>query len=39
MHNPETDSGGVLVGTVSEVGERFTDPPEPRATAWSPSPR
>ena len=29
LHNPETDSGGVLVGTVSEVGERFTDPPEP----------
>lgn len=29
MHNPETDSGGVLVGTVAEVGERFTDPPEP----------
>ena len=29
MHNPETDSGGVLVGTVAEVGESFSDPPEP----------
>ena len=28
MHNPETDSGGVLVGTVSDVGEHFTDPPQ-----------
>src|SRR3954451_23606965 len=28
MHNPETDSGGVALGTVTAVGERFTDPPE-----------
>jgi L-erythro-3,5-diaminohexanoate dehydrogenase len=26
MHNPETGSGGVLLGTVSAVGERVTDP-------------
>src|SRR5688572_17550919 len=25
LHNPETDSGGVLHGTVAEVGERFSD--------------
>jgi L-erythro-3,5-diaminohexanoate dehydrogenase len=28
MHNPETNSGGILVGTVTAVGERFCDPPE-----------
>lgn len=28
MHNPETDSGGVALGTVTAIGERFTDPPE-----------
>jgi L-erythro-3,5-diaminohexanoate dehydrogenase len=28
LHNPETDSGGVLLGTVSEVGDRFSEPPE-----------
>jgi L-erythro-3,5-diaminohexanoate dehydrogenase len=28
MHNPETDSGGVLTGTVSAVGERASSPPE-----------
>src|SRR4051812_33825373 len=27
MHNPDTDSGGVALGTVTAVGERFTDPP------------
>ena len=27
MHNPETDSGGVLLGTVTAVGDRFPDPP------------
>jgi L-erythro-3,5-diaminohexanoate dehydrogenase len=27
MHNPETGSGGVLLGTVSAIGERFADPP------------
>ena len=27
MHNPETDSGGVLLGTVAAVGERFGSPP------------
>jgi L-erythro-3,5-diaminohexanoate dehydrogenase len=27
MHNPETGSGGVLLGAVSAVGERFADPP------------
>ena len=29
MHNPETDSGGVLLGTAGEAGEHFTDPPDP----------
>jgi L-erythro-3,5-diaminohexanoate dehydrogenase len=29
MHNPETDSGGVAVGTVTEVGERYGAPPAP----------
>src|SRR3954453_18782314 len=29
MHNPETGSGGVLLGTVSAVGGRFSDPPAP----------
>jgi L-erythro-3,5-diaminohexanoate dehydrogenase len=28
MHNPETDSGGVLLGTVTAVGERFPEPPQ-----------
>ncbi len=28
MHNPETDSGGVLLGTVSAVGEGVSSPPE-----------
>jgi len=28
LHNPETDSGGVLVGTVTAVGERCDSPPE-----------
>ncbi|KAA0265246.1 MAG: L-erythro-3,5-diaminohexanoate dehydrogenase, partial [Acidobacteria bacterium] len=28
MHNPHTDSGGVLLGTVTAVGPRFGDPPE-----------
>ncbi len=27
MHNPETDSGGVCLGTVTAVGERYADPP------------
>ncbi len=27
MHNPETDSGGVCLGTVTAVGERYNDPP------------
>jgi L-erythro-3,5-diaminohexanoate dehydrogenase len=27
MHNPDTGSGGVLLGTVAAVGERFGDPP------------
>lgn len=27
MHNPETDSGGILLGTVSAVGERVSEPP------------
>jgi L-erythro-3,5-diaminohexanoate dehydrogenase len=27
MHNPETDSGGVLMGTVTAVGERYESPP------------
>lgn len=29
MHNPETDSGGVLLGTVSAVGDDFGLPPLP----------
>jgi L-erythro-3,5-diaminohexanoate dehydrogenase len=29
MHNPATDSGGILAGTVVEVGRRYTDPPAP----------
>src|SRR5918997_2020270 len=28
MHNPETDSGGVALGTVTEVGERYGAPPQ-----------
>jgi L-erythro-3,5-diaminohexanoate dehydrogenase len=28
MHNPETDSGGVLLGTVAAVGESYESPPE-----------
>jgi len=27
MHNPETESGGVLHGTVAAVGERYESPP------------
>jgi L-erythro-3,5-diaminohexanoate dehydrogenase len=27
MHNPETESGGVLLGAVTAVGERHTTPP------------
>jgi L-erythro-3,5-diaminohexanoate dehydrogenase len=27
MHNPVTDSGGVLLGTVTAIGDRFDDPP------------
>ena len=27
MHNPVTDSGGVLLGTVTAVGDRLDDPP------------
>jgi L-erythro-3,5-diaminohexanoate dehydrogenase len=29
MHNPETDSGGVALGTVTAVGARYADPPAP----------
>jgi L-erythro-3,5-diaminohexanoate dehydrogenase len=29
MHNPETDSGGVALGTVTEIGDRYGSPPEP----------
>jgi L-erythro-3,5-diaminohexanoate dehydrogenase len=28
MHNPETDSGGVALGTVTEIGERYGSPPD-----------
>jgi len=28
MHNPETDSGGVSLGTVTAVGDEFTSPPQ-----------
>jgi L-erythro-3,5-diaminohexanoate dehydrogenase len=27
LHNPDTDSGGVLLGTVTDVGQRFDEPP------------
>jgi L-erythro-3,5-diaminohexanoate dehydrogenase len=27
MHNPETDSGGILMGTVTAVGDGVSDPP------------
>ena len=27
MHNPETDSGGILLGTAAAAGERLADPP------------
>jgi L-erythro-3,5-diaminohexanoate dehydrogenase len=27
MHNPETDSGGIALGTVTQVGDRYGDPP------------
>jgi L-erythro-3,5-diaminohexanoate dehydrogenase len=27
MHNPETDSGGILLGTVAAVGDRYESPP------------
>jgi L-erythro-3,5-diaminohexanoate dehydrogenase len=27
MHNPETDSGGILMGTVAAVGDGYDDPP------------
>ena len=27
LHNPDTDSGGILLGTVAAVGERFESPP------------
>jgi L-erythro-3,5-diaminohexanoate dehydrogenase len=27
MHNPETESGGVLLGTVAAIGDRHTEPP------------
>jgi L-erythro-3,5-diaminohexanoate dehydrogenase len=29
MHNPETESGGVLLGTVTAVGAHFESPPAP----------
>jgi L-erythro-3,5-diaminohexanoate dehydrogenase len=29
MHNPETDSGGILLGTVTAVGKRHPLPPPP----------
>jgi L-erythro-3,5-diaminohexanoate dehydrogenase len=28
MHNPETDSGGVALGTVTAVGDRYGSPPQ-----------
>ena len=28
LHNPDTDSGGILVGAVTAIGERFGSPPE-----------
>ncbi len=27
MHNPDTDSGGILLGTVSATGDRLSEPP------------
>ena len=38
MHNPETDSGGILLGTVADVGRRYADPP-PAGRGSSRSPR
>lgn len=29
MHNPETDSGGILLGSVSAAGDRYAAPPRP----------
>ncbi len=29
MHNPETDSGGILLGTVRAVGDAIANPPAP----------
>jgi L-erythro-3,5-diaminohexanoate dehydrogenase len=29
LHNPETDSGGILVGSVAAAGERYGAPPPP----------
>jgi L-erythro-3,5-diaminohexanoate dehydrogenase len=29
MHNPETDSGGILLGSLSDAGDRHRSPPEP----------
>src|SRR4249919_3949141 len=28
LHNPETESGGVLLGTAAAAGERYESPPE-----------
>lgn len=28
LHNPETDSGGILLGSVVAVGERYASPPQ-----------
>jgi L-erythro-3,5-diaminohexanoate dehydrogenase len=28
LHNPQTDSGGILLGTVTDVGERVLGPPQ-----------
>jgi L-erythro-3,5-diaminohexanoate dehydrogenase len=28
MHNPDTDSGGVALGVVRAIGDRFTNPPQ-----------
>ena len=29
MHNPETESGGVLLGTLAAAGDAYDDPPAP----------
>ena len=36
MHNPETDSGGILTGTVAAVGEGVATAPRSPVCGWPP---